>query len=216
MEFFNDNSDIKEVKTKELQTKELETKEPAVKKTKKFNALDEKGKTYEIVMELDTTSIKFETEITEGILTKKYSSILSFDKLKENKIFNIQDTIVEIYEQLEVYIDKTPVSCEIKENNIIIKLTTNTKKFSEIIFELKQKEIDQKEVINILVEKISISEEKNKNVISTNNNLGSKVDLLESRIKDLESKNKKLESKNNNLEANTYSMQSNINSLNSK
>ena len=51
-----------------------ETKKPAIKKTKKFNASDEKGKTYEIEMELDTNTIEFKTEIKEGILTKKYSN----------------------------------------------------------------------------------------------------------------------------------------------
>ena len=51
-----------------------ETQEPEIKKTKKFNAKDEKGNNYEIEMELNTSFIEFKTEINEGIITKKYSN----------------------------------------------------------------------------------------------------------------------------------------------
>ena len=155
-----------------------ETKEPEIKKTKKFNAKDEKGKNYELEMELNTGSIEFKTEINDGIITKKYSNILSFNKLKENIIFAVQENIEKIFEQLEIYINEDPVSCEIKDNNIIIKLTTKVKKIPEIIFELKQKEIGQKQLINILIEKINILEVKNREMESKNNNLELKVNSL--------------------------------------
>ena len=190
-----------------------ETKEPEIKKTKKFNANDEKGKNYEIEMELNTSFIEFKTEINDGIITKKYSNILSFNKLKENIIFAVQDTIEEIYEQLEIYINDNPVSCEMKENNIIIKLTTKVKKIPEIIFELKQEEIGQKQLINILIEKINILEEKNKDVESKNNNLESKVNSLESKITNLESTNNSLESKIKNLVSKNNSFESKITNL---
>ena len=156
-----------------------ETKEPEIKKTKKFNAKDEKGKNYEIKMELTSNSIIFKTEINDGILSKKYSNIFLFDKLKENILFAVQENIEEIYEQLEIYINDNPVSCEIKEN-IIIKLTTKVKKIPEIIFELKQKEIGQKQLINILIEKINILEAKNKDMESKITNLESKISSVNS------------------------------------
>ena len=162
-----------------------ETPESEIKKTKKFIAKDKKGINYEIEMELTCDSIKFKTEINDGIITKKYSNISSFDNLKTIIVFNLQDTIEEIYEQLEIYINDAPVHCEKKENNIIIKLTTKIKKFSEIFFELKQEEIEQKQSTNIVIEKINILEAKNKemelkitNLELNNNNLEAKISAI--------------------------------------
>ena len=52
--------------------------------------------------------------------------------MKYYKIFNLQDTIAEIYEQLEIYINEGPVSFEMKENKLIIKLTTKIKNFLKL------------------------------------------------------------------------------------
>ena len=170
-------------------------------KSKKFNAKDEKGKNYEIEMELTKDSIKFKTEINNGITIKKYSNIFSFDKLKENIVFTIQDDIKEIFDQLEIYIDDYPVSCEINENNIIIKIITKIKKSPEIILELKQEAVDKKDIIEILLEKINLLEAKNNN--------------LESKIGDLELKNN-TEIKNNDLNSNNNDLKLLVNNLESK
>ena len=201
-------------------------------KNKKFNSKDEKGINYEIEMELTHDSIKFKTEINNGNITKKYSNIFSFDKLKENIVFTIHDNIEEIYEQLEIYIDDTPVSCEINENNIIIKIITKIKKSPEIILELNQEKVDKKEIIEILLEKIKLIEEKNNNLesklstlesnnsaslsnnnINTNNEFKSLLNDLQSKITNLESKNKELDNKNKELESkisNLFSKNNNI------
>ena len=212
-------------------------------KSKKFNSKDEKGINYEIEMELVQDSIKFKTEINNGIISKKYSNIFSFDKLKENIVFTIQDNIEEIYDQLEIYINDTPVLCEIKENNIIIKLTTKIKKCPEIILELNQEKVDKKELIEILLEKFKSIEEKNNNLeskiitlesknnntLSNNNtnsinnefksllnNLQSKLTNLEANIKNIETKNKDLISKLTNLESKNKELDSKNKELESK
>ena len=193
-----------------------ETKEPAIKKTKKFNAKDEKGKTYEIEMELDTSTIEFKTEITEGILTKKYSNILSFNKLKENKIFNLQDTIGEIYEQLEIYINDSPVHCEIKENKVIIKLTSKAIKSPEITFELKEEKTDTNQLINILIEKINNLESKNSSTESEIKNLKLKNNALETKVTNLLSKNNNLEAKISSINSENISLKKEIEYLKNK
>ena len=90
------------------------------------------------------------------------------------------------------------------------------KKIPEIIFELKQEEIGQKQLINILIEKINILEAKNKDIESKNNNLESKVNSLESKITNLESTNNNLESKITNLVSKNSSFESKITNLVSK
>ena len=100
-----------------------------LKKSKKFNSRDEKGKAHEIEMGITENSILFKAEINNGIISKKYSSIYSFDKLKQNNIFIFQENIQEIYEQLEIYINAEEVHFKLNENNITISIFTKIKKF---------------------------------------------------------------------------------------
>ena len=58
-----------------------------LKKSKKFHSKDEKGNNHQIEMGLADNSIIFKAEINNGIISKKYSGIYSFDKLKQNNIF---------------------------------------------------------------------------------------------------------------------------------
>ena len=147
---------------------QMETKKDKnlkTKKSKKFNTKSEDGKTYEIEMGLSEDSIIFKSEINNGIVPKAYSSIYSFDKLKQNKIFTLQEDIEEIYDQLEIYIDEEPVTIDFKGNNIIgIKILTKVKKSPEINFELKEEIANDKEIIKILIDKISSLESENKSL----------------------------------------------------
>ena len=135
-----------------------------LKKSKKFNSRDEKGKAHEIEMGIAENSILFKAEINNGIISKKYSSIYSFDKLKQNNIFIFQENIQEIYEQLEIYINAEEVHFKLNENNITISIFTKIKKFPEINFELKPEFIDNNKIINILMEKFKNLEDENRNL----------------------------------------------------
>ena len=64
--------------------KTAKAKVQKTKKSKKFNTKSEDGKTYEIEMGLTDESIIFQSEINNGIVPKKFSSVYSFDKLKQN------------------------------------------------------------------------------------------------------------------------------------
>ena len=156
-----------------------------MKKSQKFNAKDEEGKNHEIELGVTSESIIFKSEINNGIITKKYSNIYSFDKLKQNKVFTFQENIDEIYDQIEIYIKEEPVSSKVNENNMTIKLLTKIKKYPEIIFELKPEIIDNNKIISILIDKINNFEQKYKN--------------LEIKVNNLELKNKNLESENKTL-----------------
>ena len=163
---------------KPIQMETKKDKNLKTKKSKKFNTKSEDGKTYEIEMGLSEDSIIFKLEINNGIVPKAYSSIYSFDKLKQNKIFTLQEDIEEIYDQIEIYIDEEPVTIDFKGNNIIgIKILTKVKKSPEINFELKEEIVNDKEIINILIDKISSLEKKVNNLESENKSL--KEDLKE-------------------------------------
>ena len=163
---------------KPIQMETKKDKNLKTKKSKKFNTKSEDGKTYEIEMGLSEDSIIFKSEINNGIVPKTYSSIYSFDKLKQNKIFTLQEDIEEIYDQIEIYIDEEPVTIDFKGNNIIgIKILTKVKKSPEINFELKEEIVNDKEIINILIDKISSLEKKVNNLESENKSL--KEDLKE-------------------------------------
>ena len=170
------------------------------KKSKKFNSKDEKGKNLGIEMGLTNDSIIFKCEINNGIITKKFSSIYSFNKLKQNNIFTFQENIEEIYDQLEIYFNDEPVSSKINDNNVIIKVLTKIKKFPEIIFELKQEKIDNKEIINIMSEKI--------------NNLEIKINNLESSNKSIKIEYDNLKSENKTLKLEIENLKKNINQIN--
>ena len=156
----------------------LETLGSKVKKSKKFSSKDEKGQNFEIEIALAGDSIIFKSEINNEVITKRYSSIYSFDKLKQNKLFSILENIEEIYEQLEVYIKDDKVTSKLNKNNLTITLITRVKKYPEITFELKQEIMDNKQIINILIDKVAKLESKNKD--------------LESEIKHLKAENEKI------------------------
>jgi len=150
---------------KPIQMETKKDKNLKTKKSKKFNIKSEDGKTYEIEMGLSEDSIIFKSEINNGIVPKTYSSIYSFDKLKQNKIFTLQDDIEVVYDQIELYIDEEPVTIDFKGNNIIgIKILTKVKKSPEINFELKEEIVNDKEIIKILIDKISSLESENKSL----------------------------------------------------
>ena len=151
-------------------------------------------------MGLTNDSIIFKCEINNGIITKKFSSIYSFNKLKQNNIFTFQENIEEIYDQLEIYSNDEPVSSKINDNNVIIKMLTKIKKFPEIIFELKQEKIDNKEIINIMSEKI--------------NNLEIKINNLESSNKSIKIEYDNLKSENKTLKLEIENLKKNINQIN--
>ena len=129
-------------------------KDMKIIKSKRFKAKDDESKSFDIEMGVSDDSIIFKTLINNGFITTNYSSIYSFEKLKQNNIFSIQDNIEEIYEQIEIYINDEPVSIKIKENNIIIKLLTRIKKCPEIFFELKEEAMDKNKLLNFLIDKI--------------------------------------------------------------
>ena len=135
-----------------------------LKKSKKFNSRDEKAKTHEIEIEIANNSIILKAEINNGIISKKYSSIYSFDKLKQNNIFIFQENIEEIYEQLEFNINAEEVHFKTSENNITISIFTKIKKSPEINFELKPEFVDNTTIINILMKKFKNLEDENRNL----------------------------------------------------
>ena len=133
-------------------------------KIKIFKAIDENGKSQDIEMKLVNNNIEFTLEIYNGILKDKYCDILSFNQLKKNKIFAIQENIEEIFDQLEVYVSDEQVYSQKCNNSLVITIFTRIKKYPEINIELKKQILDKDEAIRILLEKIKKLETENEKI----------------------------------------------------
>ena len=169
----------------------IETPDLKPKKSKKFDSIDESGKKHQIEIVVTNNSILFKTEIDNGIITKNFNATYTYEKLKENNVFLLQDNVEEIYEQLEIYINNEPVTSKIYENKIIITLITKIKKYPEITFELKQELLDKDKLINIMMDKISNLELENKSLKTEIENLKNNLKSINDYINEQKEKERK-------------------------
>lgn len=160
-----------------------------IKQKKTFKAKDQNEKIYEIEMGICDNYIIFRAEINNGIITKKYFDNCPFEKLKRINIFNFYNKIEEIYEQLETYIQDKGISLLVNKNNIILTISTNINIYPNIIFELKQENIDNNQIINVLMEKVSNLESENKKLKEDMENMKQTLTILNENISFLVSEN---------------------------
>lgn len=151
-----------------------------LKKIKIFKSLDENGKDHTIEMKLINNNIELKSDVNNNnsVMKEKYCNIFSFNQLKKNNIFAIQENIEEIFDQLEIYVSDEQVYSQISDNNLIITIFTRVKKYPEIKFELKKQNLNKDEMIKILSERISKLESENEKILS-------KFTILELENKDL-------------------------------
>ena len=92
--------------------------------------------------------------VHEDIINNIYEKKFSADDIKKNKYFIQFDDLKEICEELEQRISKDKISIIESTNTIIISIPLPSSKIKEIIFELLQNEINEKEKVNKLLDSI--------------------------------------------------------------
>lgn len=89
--------------------------------------------------------------IKEDISKKTYMNKFSIDKIKENKYFIQFDDLKEICEEISQRFEKEKLSIIEQTNSIIISIPLPSSKIKEIIFELKENEKSEKDMIDQLI-----------------------------------------------------------------
>ena len=80
----------------------------AVHYEKKFVIETENNSKYDIYLKSnDSSSIKLEGNFKNNLTNENYSSVLSIEKIKENKYFLMFDTIDEILTEISFLLEKT-------------------------------------------------------------------------------------------------------------
>ena len=164
---------------------------------KKFFAFTGDEKQIEINVSIKDQKILFQSFIDEGIEKKNYSSSYNLESLKQIKLFFIYDSLNEIFSEISNYIETNKQlnkKCTINKNNNILSVVipTNSNKFKEISFEMKEieKSVDEKyDNLILIINKLNIKVDKIEN---ENRELKNKVNELEKIVKKIQSENENL------------------------
>ena len=164
---------------------------------KKFLAFTGDEKEIEINLSIKDQRILFQSFIDEGIEKKKYSSSYNLESLKQIKLFYLYDSLNEIFSEISNYIETNKQlnkKCTINKNNNILSVVipTNSNKFKEISFEMKEieKSVDEKyDNLILIINKLNIKVDKIEN---ENREWKNKVNELEKIVKKIQSENENL------------------------
>ena len=102
--------------------------------------------------------------VHEDIINNIYEKKFIVDDIKKNKYFIQFDDLKEICEELKQRISKDEISIIESTNTIILSIPLPSSKIKEIIFELIQNELNDKEKINMLLESIHQQKEEISNL----------------------------------------------------
>ena len=114
--------------------------------------------------------------VHEDIINDIYEKKFKIDDIKKNKYFIQFDDLKEICEELEIRISEDKISIIESTNTIIISILLPSSKIKEIIFELIQNEINEKE--------------KTKKLLDTIHQQKEEITILKKEIKELKDLNK--------------------------
>jgi len=156
---------------------------------KRYSLTSDKLKKYQISFGERDNNLYIQAQEEEGFLKHMYEGLFSLEKIKENKFFNIYNSINEIFEELFPLIETN--KAELKEEgstyiNLIINLPL--KKVKEISFILNQVEKSDKSKINELYQIVSDLQKENSEIKKINQNLINKIKELEKRMDIFEKK----------------------------
>ena len=133
---------------------------------------EDKQKKYDIYLKSNnSTSIKLEGNFKNNLTNENYSSIISIEKIKENKYFLMFDTIDEILNEFNLLLEKNNGKIIEEKDKIILKISLNTSKIKEAKFTINKKEKKENEKIEELYSLI--------------NNLNNKINDLTNEINEL-------------------------------
>ena len=97
--------------------------------------------------------------IKEDLIQRIYSNKFSVNTIKENKYFIQFDDLKEICEEISERVEKEKITLIEETNSVIISIPLPSSKIKEIVFELKEDEKSDKEIIKELMK--LVNEQKN-------------------------------------------------------
>jgi len=123
----------------------------AVHYEKKFVIETENNSKYDIYLKSsNSSSISLEGNFKNNLKNENYLSVLSIEKIKENKYFLMFDTIDEILNEISLLLEKNNPKIIEEKDKIILKISLNTSKIKEVNFTLNKKEKNENEKISEL------------------------------------------------------------------
>ena len=139
---------------------------------KKYIIQTENNKKYDIYIKSNSSSsIKLEGYYNNNLINENYSSIISLEKIKENKYFLMFDTIDEILNEISFLLEKNNSKIIEENDKIILNITLITSKIKEINFTINKKEKNESEKITELYSLINNIDIKYKNEINELKNI---------------------------------------------
>jgi hypothetical protein len=115
-----------------------------------------------------TTELNIKAIKDDDLIQKTYTNKFQVKELQENKYFFQFDDLKEICEELTVRISKETINIIEETNSIVISIPLPSSKIKEIIFELKENEVDDKQIIKDLFKLIH---EQKQEIINLKNEL---------------------------------------------
>ena len=156
--------------------------------SKKYK-IESEGKIFEVIIILSSTITIRINEIDTMEYMYYYNEYSLESLIKINKIFKVCETITDAYETIVEIIESKKCSIKLNKNKIILILEIQlpSGKSQNVEFDIYKKvELNQETIIERLVKKVTILEEKNKNLEVKNHK-------LEEDIKDIKQWKKKIE-----------------------
>ena len=162
---------------------------------------------------------------------KKYSSEYTIDQIKENKFFNLHETIEEIYEELDSIIKNTKSKDEIiileETNKIILRIPLPSIKIKECLFQINEEALNMEQnfaevfiklsqIQKTDLERYNSLKEGNKEINQLNNSIKELVIELKEKNDELKRQNGELKVQNKELKEQNDNIVNNISELKSQ
>ena len=164
-------------------------------KEKIFELISNKGNKFIITVLNKQSSLLIISILNNDLNKRYYENIFSLEKIKENKAFAFYESIDEILSELFPLIDKKEVKIIEETKFIKINFTLPLQKFTNIRFNLYEKQKSDKDKINELYN-IVINQNNEINELKKEQiNLKNEIKDLKIRINTLEIQNKENEKK---------------------
>ena len=191
-----------------------------LKEESKYSIISNLNHSFNIIVQNYSSSIEISASYKENVELNIFSKKYSLTDLKEIKYLSILDSIDEIYEQIKLELSKNNSTIIENAEQLIIKIPIINIKFKELSFilnkklktdkeiyqdlyklvsnlkeQIKEKEKENSEKINLFQKDIENLTKKVDNLTENNNNLVQKINSLEKEVSNLKNDNKILSEK---------------------
>ena len=158
------------------------------------SSLNNKEKTFEVISNNNNkffikfynkgNSLLISCYYQKEILKFEYESEFDINYIKKVKLFTIYDSIDECLNEIFIGINTNKSTIKENTDNIILTIPLINTKFKEIIFEIKEKEKNDKQKIGELFTIINLQQKEIINLKNENNNLKEKIIRIEKDLLD--------------------------------